>query len=216
MLKSGAGLMGTGEMYVPLEFLTGTVAACATEHRPVFLQSVYLAHLMTGAATDVEDHISNTAHVADLSPYAQNDIHCLKILLIRNPADVAISRTLRKTEYRSYLRRTEVSDQAYLRENIRKVDLFYRTVSRDNYDLVCRYEDLVADPVPILEAVGALLGLPLDREMLRKIAGETKAKETPDQDLSEERRLQYAPVIDAFRREAADALREVSETLGYG
>ena len=209
MLKGGIGLLGTGEIYVPARFLNRRIAPMAPPHRAVFLQAVYLAHLMTGGAGDVENHVCNTAHVADLAPYTKNDIAALRILLIRDPVDVVLSRTLRKPEYRGYLGKDTADDASYLNDNIAIVDRFYRAVRPEDYDLVCRYEDLLADPVPTLVAIGRLLDVAFDPAKLRRTAEAKRRAAAPDA------AAEAAPP-DAFRETSARALADVRGKLGYG
>ena len=168
LLRQGVGLLGTGEIYVPPRFLERQVAPLAMPGRPVFLQAVYLAHMLSGEARDISSHVSNTAHLLDLGPYARNDIASLGILLIRDPVDIVLSRTLRKPEYRAWLGKAEAKDTEYLEDNIQVVSRFFAAVRPESYDLVCRYEDMVEDPVPVLERICGLLGAGFDGKAARR------------------------------------------------
>jgi hypothetical protein len=171
--------------------------------------------MLSGEARDISSHVSNTAHLLDLGPYVRNDIASLRILLVRDPVDIVLSRTLRKPEYRAWLGKATADDVDYLQDNIRVVGRFYEAVRPEGYDLTCRYEDMVADPFPVLERICGLLGTKVDAAALRVVADRGKRKDAPDQDLSEERRARYADRIDDFRQTAATALAGTRAQLGY-
>lgn len=69
------------------------------------------------------------------------------ILLMRNPFDIAYSRTFRKDDYRAEVD-PSASDMGYLKKQIDNVKRFYRLASQEKnvFDDVVRYEDLVRDP----------------------------------------------------------------------
>lgn len=69
------------------------------------------------------------------------------VLLMRNPFDIAYSRTFRKEEYREEVDPT-ASDIAYLEKQANNVKRFYRLAleERNVFDDVVRYESLVRDP----------------------------------------------------------------------
>ncbi|MDX5976686.1 hypothetical protein [Vreelandella alkaliphila] len=70
------------------------------------------------------------------------------ILLMRNPFDIAYSRTFRKDDYRKEVD-PRASDIAYLEKQINNVKRFYFLASKSSnaFDDVVRYEDLVNDPL---------------------------------------------------------------------
>lgn len=69
------------------------------------------------------------------------------ILLMRNPFDIAYSRTFRKDDYRTEVD-PSASDMDYLKKQINNVKRFYQLASQEKnvFDDVVRYEDLVRDP----------------------------------------------------------------------
>ena len=213
MLRRGIGLLGAGEIYVPARFLKTEVAELPAVHRPLFLQSVYLAHLMTGRKDDISKHVSNTAHLPSIAPYVANDLKSLKILLVRDPLDIVLSRTLRKPEYRSWLGSAGSDDTAYLEDNIRKVDRFFRSALPKDYDMVCRYEDLVANPVPVLDAIGGLLGMDRDPAKLQQIAAETRRETVRGAAGRDPATSELEPA--GLRAAAEHALADLRGEMGY-
>lgn len=69
------------------------------------------------------------------------------ILLMRNPFDIAYSRSFRKDDYRAEVD-PNASDMDYLKKQINNVKRFYWLASQDQnvFDDVVRYEDLVRAP----------------------------------------------------------------------
>lgn len=69
------------------------------------------------------------------------------ILLMRNPFDIAYSRTFRKDDYRTEVD-PSASDMDYLKKQINNVKRFYRLASEEQnvFDDVVRYEVLVREP----------------------------------------------------------------------
>jgi hypothetical protein len=199
MLRDGVGLLGTGEIYVPERFLRARIDPAGTPGKAVFLQSVYLAHLMTGTAADLESPLCNTAHLADIDAYARNDLPSRRVLLVRDPVEIALSRTLRKPGFRRYLGREGADDASYLRENAALVGRFFRDAEPGAYDLVLRYEDLLADPRPALAAAARLVGVAADPARLDRAARRARREEAP------------GPVPDTAPATAPGALREIAE-----
>jgi hypothetical protein len=217
MLRESLGLLGSGEIYVPAKFLKTEVHAAAPEIRAVFLQAVYAAHLLTGKLDDVTEHVVNTAHLPDLKPYVENDIGSLKILLVRDPADIAVSRTLRKPEYRAYLGKSSMSDEDYLVENITVVHNFYAAVEPKHFDLLCRYEELVNDPVPALKRIADLLGKKRESGRLREIANLNRSNQVHSDALLEAARKAVGDETTQSMAEVArDRLAEVRRKFDYG
>ena len=159
---------------------------------------------MAGTAADAEASLSNTAHLPDLAVYTRNDLPSRKVLLIRDPVEIVLSRTLRKPAFRRYLGRETTDDARYLRENIVQVGRFYRKVEPEGYDLVVRYEDLRADPVPVLAAIARRLDTPADPARLLRAAARRRRDTGPE----------AAP--EALREMARRALADVRRKFGYG
>ncbi|MDX1468060.1 MAG: heparinase II/III family protein [Acidimicrobiia bacterium] len=70
-------------------------------------------------------------------------------VLLRNPYQVAVSRALRKEEYRAAVG-GDPDDDRYLAQQARYGASFLERVSRERWDSVHRYETLVRDPIAVL------------------------------------------------------------------
>jgi hypothetical protein len=111
-------------------------------------------------------HVATVGTIADLTPGAK------KVLLIRHPADVVVSRTLRKAAHRADVA-PDMDDTAYLEYNCQMVERFYTAVEREAFDARVRYEDLVARPVEALGTLVAALGLQATPESIAHAAEST-------------------------------------------
>jgi hypothetical protein len=208
MLREGAGILGQGEIYLPLPFLYARIDPLAPAEKGLFLQAVYLAHLITGAPADARAPLANSAHLTDLAAYTRNDPGARRVLLLRDPVEVVLSRTLRKPAYRRLLGREGMSDLRYLRENLRLVRRFHARAERVRYDLVVRYEDLRRDPLPGLAAIAGLAGLAADPGGLAAAAGAAR--------LSAARAAAASRPNPELRRVAERELAGLRRRLGYG
>ncbi len=134
--------------------------------KAIFLQSVYLAHLMTGTAADVESYLSNTAHLTDLAVYTATT--CFrKVLLIRDPVEIVLSRTCGSLSSGAISVRGDRRRELSAGEH--RACGRHREVEPENYDLVVRYEDLLVDPVRVLEEIAGLI-VRRRPERLRRVA----------------------------------------------
>lgn len=208
MLREGAGILGQGEIYVPLPFLYGRIEPLVRPEKALFLQAVYLARLLTGTPGDRRASLANTAHLPDLAAYTRNDLRARRVLLVRDPVEIVLSRTLRKPQFRAASGWTEADDVRYLRENIRRVRRFLAAAGREDYDLRVRYEDLHRDPVPVLQAIAGLVGATPDPA---RPAGVAQARR-----LSAARATAAARPHPELRRVAERELAELRRRLGYG
>jgi hypothetical protein len=134
-----------GEVYIPekLETLAPKIS------RPEREKLMEMYHLVSSAnpwMISSRGLIINTAHKAALNFYSENTRNFSAILLYRKPSDLVISRTFRKNEYRNYLNKGSISDQAYLDENIKKTINFYKSSLKYNYDGCLDFDDLFSDP----------------------------------------------------------------------
>ena len=207
MLGAGTGLLGEGEIYVPRPFLRGRIEPLALPERALFLQAAGLAHLLSGTGADGAAPLANSAHLPDLAAHARCEIAPRRVLLVRDPVEVVLSRTLRKPGFRRLLGREDASDARYLSENIRHVRRFHDRAARQGHDLVVRYEDLRRDPVPGLAAIAGLLGLAADPARLAAAAAEAR--------LSRRREAAAALPHPELRRTAEQALAPLRRRLGY-
>ena len=207
MLREGAGILGRGEIYVPHPFLYGRIEPLARPEKALFLQAVYLAHLLTGAPADRHASLANSAHLTDLAAYTRNDLGARRVLLVRDPVEIVLSRTLRKPAFRAYTGWAEADDASYLRENIRRVRRFYAGAGREDYDLQVRYEDLRRDPVPVLQAIAAIVGAAPDPARLAAVAAARRLVAP---------RAAAARPQPELRRIAERELADLRRRLGYG
>lgn len=157
MLSRAAGVHACGEVYLPkpvVERLKGMTAADAG----YFLNAVHIAHTGRVGPQLAAGYCINSAHVTNVGTIARLTPGAKKVLLIRDPVDVVMSRTLRKPAHRADVA-PDMDDEAYLAHNCELVERFHAALGKEEFDAVARYEDLVSKPVEALTALTAALGL---------------------------------------------------------
>lgn len=211
-MLSGAGdLMGCGEVYFPDPVLQ-QLETCTGDTR-AFIQAVYAVN--GSGAQDPERLMAraiNTAHKPDPLRLQPADGPMMSVFLKRDPLDVAISRTFRKSEYRGYLGQAETSDEEYFNHNLKRVRTFYRQAARYEYDLVIAYEDLrTQGPQQIMRIFDALDMSPTP-ERIATVIAQIEAARTPHSPTPGEG---ATGPDDDMRARAQHYLGEVRSAWGY-
>lgn len=106
-----------GEVYMP-PMAERHALELDGQERVKFMEMYHLASTSTPWMIPSRGTIVNTAHKAKLQFFSENTAKFSSVLIMRDPCDIAISRTYRKGEYRSYLGKDSISDDDYLSENI--------------------------------------------------------------------------------------------------
>jgi Sulfotransferase family len=171
MLSLAAGTIACGEVYLPkpiLKQLSGLSPACAG----YFLNAAHVAHSGNIGPALVEGHCVNSAHITNVGRIAALTPGAKKVLLVRDPIDVVISRTLRKPAHRADVA-PDMDDLTYLMRNCEFVERFHAAVENEAFDGIARYEDLVNRPVEALTALTSALGLSATSESIRSAVEST-------------------------------------------
>lgn len=219
MLSRAAGVHACGEIYLPkqvVERLKGMSPAEAG----FFLNAVYVAHTGLVGPNLVSGHCVNSAHVTNVGVIARLTPGSKKVLLLRDPVDVVMSRTLRKAAHRADVA-PDMDDSAYLDHNCDLVERFHKALGAEQFDAVARYEDFVSRPVDALTALTAALGLDATPESIQFAAESTSrsAVTSAREQGGNVRTNLYSgearsdEVLEARARERMAALRR---KLGYG
>lgn len=215
MLVAGAGLLGAGEVYLPSS-VRRAVDDLDRKEAGLFIDALHLLHA-SPAADDPTASIINSQHSPRQGTFLAADPTGVRVLLLRDPLEVVLSRSFRKGKYREDVA-PAAADLDYLDANIATVTSFLTTAQTLAYDLVVRYEDLLVDPVPALEGICALTGAVADTERLRRVAVDHSAEQqvasgsTPGSNLYVGRRR---PFPASAERRAARALAPLRAALGY-
>lgn len=175
MLVDGAGFIGAGEVYLPPRF-SDEVNALSAPEAACFIDALHLLHAVVDPRRDRLDSVINSQHAPRPQVFLDADIKALRVLLIRDPVEICLSRTYRKDEYRQDVA-PDSDDDAYLEANVKKVKAFFAKARPEFFDLLIRYEDLKADPVPGLVAICALTNMPFDTVALGRTAQEQSAEQ---------------------------------------
>ena len=223
MLNDLGGLVAAGEVYFPprllerLQDLDQADQACAVD-------AVHLLHGWPRTPDVWTAGIVNcAAGVQKLRFYKRCDPHAFGVYLVRDPRDQVLSVTFRKAGFRRY-EDPDASDAEYLRRMAERNVASFRQ-SRDVADLIdiqCRYEDLRADPRPVLRQVLEALGRPVDEATIEHSATMHDAatiragKGTKITNLDEGGRAQTWDQIDPGQQRMLHAhLVDVVHGLGY-
>lgn len=215
MLVAGAGLLGAGEVYLPAS-VRRAVDDLDRSEAGLFIDALHLLHA-SPATDDPAASVINSQHSPRQATFLAADPTGVRVLLLRDPLDVCLSRSFRKDSYRQDVA-PEAADLDYLDANIATVTKFFTTAQTLAYDLVVRYEDLLVDPVPVLEAICTLTGTVADSERLRHVATDLSAEQqaangrAPGSNLHVGRRR---PFPASAERRARRALATLRASLGY-
>lgn len=215
MLVERAGMLGAGEVYLS-PTIRRKVIDLPKEEAGVFTDALLLLHA-GGPGGDETASVVHSQHAARPEAFLAADPATLRVLLLRDPVDICLSRVYRKDEYRQDVA-PDAGDLAYLDQNVKKVAEFLRAAQRQVFDLVLRYEDLVVDPVPGLAAICALTGTPTDRTRLEQVAAEQAAERISGKDAARATNLFVGAarqVPSAARKRAVDGLGRLGAYFGY-
>jgi hypothetical protein len=215
MLAGLDNLLPVGEVYIPAAFWSRLRAVPQAE-RKICLDAVYIAHCGKVDEGMISAGMLNSAHHPTWKRFSAVDGNALKVLLLRDPADIVLSRTFRKSEYRQYVGGGN-DDRVYLSRNIDYVRNFMSKIDRSEFDCVVRYEDLVDDPASVLRRVTSLLGLDVPEERLQKVvAGNQDGAVLPEvaalgrsSNLAKEAKDQYA---ESFRAEVEEKFADLQSS----
>jgi len=161
----------------------------------------------------------NTMHLRRDTPLwklSENSVNSKFIFLIRNPIDIAISRGLRKLDYKvSNEENSHLSDDEYLeKQAIFTKNHFKRLFSEENDvgALLIKYEDLVENPSDILKDIFSYIGIEPSDEEIDEILGEYSSASNITKN---ENRKSKPGLTDAQKEILISELSETCETLGY-
>lgn len=218
MLWRAAGIHPCGEVYLPKPLLDQlrTLSAAGARY---FLNAVYIAHSGNVGPHSVQGYCINSAHVTNVATVAALTPGAKKVLLIRHPVDVVLSRTLRKSAHRADVA-PDMDDRTYLEHNCKLVERFHAALAGESFDAVVRYEDLVASPVEALTGLLASLSIDASPESIR-YAAESTAKGSVLQARAQGGNVKTnlfsgeARTDDALEALARELMAPLSRRLGY-
>ena len=171
MLNDLRGLVAAGEVYLPTALLEHVRALPAADQACV-VDALHLLHGWPRAADVWASSVVNcAAGVGRLRRCKAWDPDAVAIHLVRDPRDQVLSVTFRKRGFRRY-EDPGASDAEYLRRMARRnLASYERSLAvADLIDIRCRYEDLCAQPRPLLRQVQQALGHPVDEAAIDRAA----------------------------------------------
>lgn len=177
MLAEFAGHVACGEVYLPRPLLRETMGWDAAA-RSAFLDCVHLAHVPVPKPGLAGARLINSAHLSGWIMSRAMAPPRTRVLLLRDPVDIVVSRTYRKDVYRKFSL-PDASDDEYLARNIEFVNTFFRKAAAEHADHVVKYEALRQDGEATLAALLAALGHaqdpPVVADVVRRHSAEAQA-----------------------------------------
>lgn len=219
MLARATDVHNCGEVYLP-DALWARLAQAPAADVAFFLHAVYALHSLKLGPALMSGRFVNSAHLARLSGVADLTPGALRILLVRHPVEVVVSRTFRKAEYRADVG-ADMDDAAYLERNCDVVERFYRAARDEPFDARVRYEDLIAEPRATLATLIDALGLASSADAVEQAVAATSpdavrgARERGERAPTNLFLDEPAPVDESLRARARARLRACCEQLGY-
>lgn len=217
MLARATGAHACGEVYFPKALLESLPAGTNAQF---FMHAVLALHTGGCEPQLVSGRFINSAHISRVSRVADRTPGSLRVLLVRHPMDVVMSRTLRKPEYRQDVA-PDLDDKEYLERNCKVVERFYLESAKERYDATVRYEDLLADPVGAMTELIDRLGMTTTTEALTHAIQSTSPEAVKGAAERGERKAtnlfigQSAPVSPQLRQLARKRLSDCCKQLGY-
>ena len=181
------------------------------------IEMVNLVHL---ANLDDDELIPiNTMHLRKDTPLVkllENSVNSKFIFLIRNPIDIAISRGLRKMDYKMLNKENSgLSDDEYLKKQATFTKNHFKRLFSEENDvgaLLIKYEDLVENPSDILKDIFSYIGIELSDEEIDEILVEYSSASN----ITKNENRKSKPDLNDIQKEIL--ISELSETcaiLGY-
>jgi hypothetical protein len=174
MLSRCTTIINCGEVYLPQGLLKALEELAAAE-RAYFLHALYAVHSGRRGNELLVGRFTNSAHYSKISRVADLAAGSSTVLLVRHPVDIALSRTLRKQEYRDDVA-PGLSDMAYLEHNCVLIERFYGEALGEAFDARVRYEDLITRPQETLQELTDQLKLNTDSCSIAAAVSATDSK----------------------------------------
>jgi hypothetical protein len=144
-------MSGCGEAYIS-DSAMRFISDQAEPVRSYFLDCIHLIHSYDGANTLERAALINTAHASGWLLSSAMSAPKLRIVLVRDPVDTAISRTFRKQAHRDKYFPLD-NDEAYLERNLSYIEKFYSKFRSDKFDVLVRYEDMRSNMRSVVEKI---------------------------------------------------------------
>lgn len=175
MLGFVSGFHNGGEVYLPGPVIQ-RLKEVDFESAKVFVDALYLIHSGGVYKDSLTCAVSNSAHLAFHDKMSRFSDEKVTALLVRNPVDVVLSRTFRKSEYKNDVAH-RLDDREYLESNCNYVEKFFEGVAGSEFDIVVRYEDFLSNPKKRLEYIVEALGLECREEEMDLAVKKTSKNE---------------------------------------
>lgn len=207
LLAGASGAVVAREVYLPigLRLLTPLPGM-----RQQLIEAVSLLHADRSVDDALVRPLIHSGHTFSVSPEPDEDGRFQRVLLVRDPLSIVLSRTFRKDRFRARIA-PGATDCEYLGRNLRIVSRFYMRALRRGVSATVYYEDLVEQPEATVAQLLDALDWAVDVEKVRTAVGAAPPK--PQQrDPSAAPGPEFPPDLRALAIEKLSGLRT---RLGY-
>lgn len=206
MLGRISSLSNCREVYLPPN-LQRDIEAWGALARTTLIDSVHLLHSPTLYLEDTSAYLINSAHSFNMADAFASTSG--RALLVRDPVDIVLSRTFRKSAHRARVAPGE-SDQDYLQRNIAFVIRFFTRALQREFDTVVYYEDMLQNASAVVDQVCHGLGVrPNPGEVSHTVQLDAKGRDSGPRTSSNDAMSQ--DVVEQANR----SLATLREKLGY-
>ncbi|WP_460454121.1 heparinase II/III domain-containing protein [Arenimonas aestuarii] len=195
LLVAAGGMLAAGEVHLP-ESIRQRLLELAPRDHACFVDALHLLHARALPSRSLVANTINSAHSLKPEAFLRSEPGAMRVLLLRDPYDVCRERG------------QGAPDPAHADAAIRRVRLFLAWAARQNFDLVVRYEDLLADPRPAVRAICGKAGAPVHEDRLERAIKRLAATAPAAKGSA-------GPAPDALESRIHDALGELAEKFGY-
>lgn len=166
LLVTSGRMLGAGEVYLS-RALKKQLSTMSIREQGIFIDAVHLLHARAVPGGCLDANVINSCHSIGIDHFIRAEADCIRVLLLRDPLDICLSRTFRKDSFRSD-RAADASDEAYLETNVEQIEQFFAWACEQEHAVTVRYEDLLRDPRPAVREICAVAGAQLDPGALER------------------------------------------------
>lgn len=169
VLDKSLGLSACGEVYFPPDIIRKLRKMDAV-NRSTFMDAVHIIHSTHPTERLQGARFVNSSHLSGFKVHNMMDSDKSMILLLRDPANVAISRIFRKPSYRKLFDDLEVSQ--FFRHNLDYVTSFFDVSGNAHPDITVKFEDMRRDLGGVIAHISELIGIDVDANIIEETVTE--------------------------------------------
>lgn len=207
LLAGASGATVAREIYIPIGL---RVLTPLDRLRKPLIEALALLYADCPIEDALQRSLIHSGHTFSVSPEPDRDARFQRVLLVRDPLSIVMSRTFRKERFRARIA-PGATDREYLGKNIRIVNRFYSRATRRGVSATVCYEDLVEQPEATVMRLLDTLHWPVEVEKVR-----ATVRSAPPKPKGRNASAEAAPTIPPeLRALAIEELSGLRARLGY-